>query len=121
MKTIYGYVMNQNTQTLSGVQVKAGDATTTTSADGWYQLDISDTYKGIVEVPEQTVGYINVSRGFAIINTENTLNYNIVVMTTVDSGKKTEERFQALEQKVSQLEAKFRMMVEIIIPMVLKK
>ncbi len=112
--------------------------TTKTDGNGRYTITVLDNFRGYVVVPSQTIKNCKVEINFARTN-ETQIHYNVVVKTTrydvhdIDmSGnidlhevvvwlRDMEEGKNKLEYKVSQLESKFRMLVEIIIPMILKK
>ena len=116
--------------------------TTTSSSVGAYSMVVLDDFEGYVVVPVQKIGSesTQVDFNYAIVNVITSgLNYNVVVKTTqydihdlnmdgsvdlLETQKWLQEelkRVTTLEYKVSQFESKFRMLVELIIPMILKK
>ncbi len=106
---------------------------------GVYAVTVLDNFTGYVVIPAQTIRNCKVDFNYAITN-ETQLNYNVVVKTEMYDVRDIDmsgnidlpevvawlrdveqTKIKTLEYKVSQLESKLRMMVEIIIPLILKK
>ncbi len=114
-------------------------ATTKSDMRGVYSITVLDNFKGYVVVPSQTIKNCKVDFNYASTN-ETQINYNVVVKTEmydirdIDLSGHIElpevvawlrdleaGKIRNLEYKVSQLESKLRLIVEIIIPLILKK
>ena len=115
--------------------------TTISGRDGKYKIEVGDDFEGYVVVPAQTIKNCKVQFNYAIVNILSIgLNYNVIVKTTIYdvhdldlSGEIDlhelavwvrdieENRLKIMEYRLSQLESKLRMLVEIIIPLILKK
>lgn len=116
-------------------------STTISDSYGNYILPVDDILEGTIYVPEQTVGNMKISANHANVNTEKLAwNYIVVVQTRVYDPHDTDfsgqidipelvawmrdietTRLTSLDEKISQLERKFKMFVEVILPLILKK
>lgn len=106
---------------------------------GVYAITVLDNFKGYVVVPSQTIKNCKVDFNYAITN-ETQINYNVVVKTEmydirdIDLSGHIElpevvawlrdleaGKVKNMEYRISQLEGKLRMLVEIIIPLIMRK
>lgn len=110
-----------------------------TSFDGTYIMVIPDGFEGFVYVPTQvTIDNVGVSANYAVIQPSGGNKYNVVVKTMQfdrwDTNKdgvidlaEANTRIGVLESRVAKLEAsdqqtktKFRMLIDVLLPMILR-